>query len=173
MMESKKRWIVLMIILGAFVIFDPYAYAQDDEYTRPTLRGLQGILLHVDPLNPQIEKSGLTTDQIQTDIESKLNLAGIHVLPREEFLKRIGHPYLYVNINISMLQTQITRYVFYIRIELNQEVQLLRSPGIKVSTETWSTGGWGIDFSLDNIRQTVKTQVDKFINAYLAENPKL
>jgi len=172
MIQNKKRCIVLLVILGAFIISDPYAHAQDDETTRPTLRGLQGIFVYVEPLDPQIEQSGLIKSQIQTDTESQLKSAGIRVSTREDFLKGFGRPYLYINVNISMLKTQITRYLFYLRIELNQEVLLVRAPHTKVSTVTWSTGGWGIDFSLDNIRQTVRTQVDKFVSAYLTENPK-
>jgi hypothetical protein len=172
MIQNKERYIALVVILGAFIISDPYAHAQDDETTRPTLRSLQGIFVYVEPLDPQIEQSGLIKSQIQTDTESQLKSAGIRVLTKEDFLKGFGRPYLYVNVNISMLKTQITRYLFYIRIELNQEVLLVRAPHTKVSTVTWSTGGWGIDFSLDNIRETVKTQVGKFVSAYLTENPR-
>jgi hypothetical protein len=171
-MEKRKKKIVLTVILALIICLSTVVFAEDDEDTRRTLRGLKEIFLYVEPLDPQIEEMGLTGKQIQMDIESKLKLAGIKVQPGEEFSKSRGHPYLYVNVNISMLKTQITRYLFYIRIELNQEVALVRTPEVRVSTVTWSTGGWGIDFSSDNIRQTVKSQVDKFINAFLAENPK-
>ena len=171
MIRNKKRYIVCMVILGA-IISDPYADAQDDKTTRPTLRSLQGIFLYVEPLDPQIEQSGLIKSQIQTDAESQLKSAGINVLKREDFLKEFGRPYLYIIVNISVLKTQITRYLFYIRVELNQEVLLVRAPQTMVSTVTWSTGGWGIDFSLDNIRETVKIQVGKFVRAYLAENSR-
>jgi hypothetical protein len=172
MMKKREKKIVLMLIPVLLICLDTVVFAQDDEDTRRTLRGLKGIFLYVEPLDPEIEKMGLTRNQIQMDTESKLKLAGINVQPGEEFAKSSGYPYLYVNVNMSMLKTQITRYLYYIRIELNQEVTLVRTPDTKVSTVTWSTGGWGIDFNLDNIRQTVKTQVDKFISAFLAENPK-
>ena len=161
-----------MIIPALLICLYSVVFAQDDEDTRRTLRGLREIFLYVEPLDPQIEKMGLTRNQIQMDTESKLKLVGITVQPGKEFAKSRGHPYLYVNVNISMLKTQITRYLFYIRIELNQDVALVRTPDVRVSAATWSAGGWGIDFSLDNIRQTVKIQVDKFINAFLVENPK-
>jgi hypothetical protein len=167
-----RIWIVVIVIVATLITLNPSTWGQDDETTRPTLRGLQGVFVHVEPLDPQVEQDGLTKNQIHADTESKLKSAGIKVLTREEFLKLSGHPYLYIGVNISMLKTQITRYLFYIRIELNQEVVLVRTPETKLSTVTWSAGGWGIDFSLDNIRQTVKTQVDKFINVYLAENRK-
>jgi hypothetical protein len=171
-MERWKKWLPLIIIFSVFINLDPSVFGQDDETTRPTLRGLQGIFVYVEPLDPRVEKSGLTKDQIQADTESKLKSAGINVLTKEEFHKGIGHPYLYINVNVSMLKTQITRHLFYVKVELNQEVTLVRTPNVKVSAPTWSIGGWGIDFSLDNIRQTVKTQIDKFINVYLEENPK-
>jgi hypothetical protein len=169
---KTKNWIFPIVIFAAFFSLHSYTFAQDDENTRPTLRGIQGIFVYVEPLDSRIEEMGLIRSQIQTDTELRLKLAGINVLTKEEFLKMNGHPYLYLNVNLSVLKTQITRYLFYIRIELNQEVALVRAPDTRVSTVTWSAGGWGIDFSLDNIRQTVKTQVDKFINAYLAENAK-
>ncbi|NWG03764.1 MAG: hypothetical protein HXY44_13005 [Syntrophaceae bacterium] len=172
MMRNKKGWIFLMAILICFLKPAPFISAQDNENTRLTLRGLQGVSLFVEPLDPQIEMSGLTKVQIQTDTELRLKSAGIPVLVGGEFLKASGHPFLYVDVNISILKTQITRYLFYIRVELNQEVNLVRTPMTKVIAVTWSTGGWGIDFSSDNIRQMVKTQVDKFVNAYLTENPK-
>jgi hypothetical protein len=175
--EEKKRtknnkWIPVFIVLAASISLIPCAFGQDDENTRATLRGIRGIFVQVEPLDTQTENDGLTKDQIQADTELKLKSAGIIVLTKEEFLKLAGHPYLDVSVNISALKTQITRYLFYIRIELNQEVVLVRAPDKRVSTVTWSAGGWGIDFSLDNIREIVKTQVAKFIDIYLAENPK-
>ena len=167
---KNTKWILLTILLVASLIYELPVWGQDDENTRPTLRGLGGLFVNVEPLDPEIEKSGLTQSQIQADTESKLKSAGINVLIKEQYLGLKEHPCLFVTVNLSMLRTQITRYLFYIRIELNQEVVLVRAPNTKVTTVTWSAGGWGIDFSLDNIRQTVKTQVDRFVNAYLAEN---
>jgi hypothetical protein len=172
MVNSKK---CSLIFIASFIFFLDTAssgLAQDDEDTRPTLRGFPGVHVAVEPLNPQIEKDGLTTNQLQKDTELRLRTAGIMALSKEEFQKTIGKPYLYVNVNISILRTQITRYIFYIRLEFNQEVSLVNSPMTIVPAATWSTGGWGIDFSLENIRDIVRNQVEKFVNAYLAVNSK-
>ena len=80
MMKNKRGWIFLKVILTVFVGLAPYVFAQDNENTRLTLRGLKGVSLYVEPLDPQIEKSGLTKNQIQEDTELKLKLAGINVL---------------------------------------------------------------------------------------------
>jgi hypothetical protein len=171
MMNSKKCWFIFIAFTLSFLNLASNGFAQDDENTRPTLRGFQGVHVVVEQLSPPIEKDGLTKSQLQKDTELKLQAAGIKVLSKEEFIKTVGKPYLYMNINISILRTQITRYIFYIRVEFNQDVSLVKSPMV-VPAVTWSTGGWGIDFSLENIRDLIKDQVDKFVNAYFAANLK-
>jgi hypothetical protein len=171
-MTSSKSWFMFTAFFMFFLNLASSGFAQDDADTRPTLRGFSGVYVVVEPLSPQIEKEGLTTDQLQKETEAKIRTAGVKVLSKEEFLKTPGKPYLYVNTSISILRTQITRYIFYIRLEFNQEVSLMKAPGTIVPAATWSTGGWGIDFSLENIRDILKNQVDKFIDAYLAMNPK-
>lgn len=171
MTNSKKCCFILMVFAFSFLNLGSKVSAQDDEQTRPTLRGFQGVHVVVEPLSPAIEKSGLSTSQLQKDTESRLQTAGIKVLSKEEFLKTAGKPYLYVNVNISVLRTQITRYIFYIRVEFNQDVSLISSPMV-VPAVTWSAGGWGIDFSLENIRGVAKDQIEKFVKAYCAVNLK-
>lgn len=171
MMNRGKRSFIFIVFALVFLNFGSNVFAQDDEETRLTLRGFQGVHVVVEQLSPTIEKDGLSTNQLQKDTESKLQTAGIKVLSKEEFLKTAGKPYLYVSVNISVLRTQITRYIFYIRVEFNQDVSLVRSPMV-VPAATWSVGGWGIDFSLENIRDVVKDQVDKFVSAYAAVNLK-
>jgi hypothetical protein len=167
-----ERWFVLIALFIIFFDLASNAFAQDDADTRLTLRGFSGLYVAVEPMSPQIEKEGLTTDQLQKDTEAQIRTAGVKVLSKEEFVRTPGKPYLYVNVGISILRTQITRYIFYIRLEFNQEVSLVKTPGTTVPAATWSTGGWGIDFSLENIRAIFKNQVEKFIDAYLAMNPK-
>ena len=160
-----------MVFALSFLNLGSHVFAQDDEETRPTLGGFQGVHVVVEQLSSTIEKDGLSANQLQKDAELRLQAAGIKVLSKEEFLKTVGKPYLCVNVNISILRTQITRYIFYIRVEFNQDVSLVRSPMV-VPAVTWSVGGWGIDFSLENIRDLVKDHVDKFVNAYFAVNLK-
>jgi hypothetical protein len=170
-MSSRKGWPIFFCFLS-FLSLASNAFAQDDAETRLTLRGFSGVYVVVEPLSPQIENEGLTTDQLQKDTEAKLRTAGVKILSKEEFVRTPGKPYLYVSVNISILKTQITRYIFYVRLEFNQEVSLMKAPETVVPAATWSTGGWGIDFSLENIRDTMKNQVEKFVNAYLAVNRK-
>ncbi len=171
MRRNRKSGFILIALILSFFHLPSNGLAQDDEETRLTLQGFQGVYVVVQQLSPIIEKNGLTTDQLQKDTESILQKAGIRVLPRGEFLKTAGKPYLYVNANISMLRTQITRYIFYVRVEFNQDVSLVKSSMV-VPAVTWSTGGWGIDFSLENVHEVIRNQVGKFVIAYSAVNLK-
>ena len=171
-MASKKWWFVFITFFVFFSNLAPSAFGQDDEVTRPTLRGFPGVYVVVEQMSPEVEKDGLTTNQLLKNTELKLQTSGVQLLSKEEFLRTPGRPYLYVNASITLLRTQITRYIYYIRLEFNQEVSLVKSPTTIVPAVTWSAGGWGIDFSLENIRDILKKQTEKFVSAYLAVNLK-
>lgn len=142
-----------------------------DKFTRATLRGLKGVWIQIDKLEPEIEKDGLTRNQIQTDVELKLRIAGIKVLTREEWVADISNPSLHVS--PAIVKTKKGRaYVYYINIELNQRIFLERDPNIIAIGCTWSGGVLGMTHSIIEIRDNIKDNVDKFINAYLTVNPK-
>lgn len=150
----------------------PPVFAQDDEFTRPMLRGLRGIHVFVEEINPDVERAGLTRSELQAKTEQQIRRAGIKVLSKEEQVLEKGRPYLYVYLHIIKFGTRITRYLFYIQVQLNQDVYLVRDSTIWGPAVTWSTGGTGIDFDLDNVRSIVKKKVDDFINTFLIMNPK-
>jgi hypothetical protein len=121
--------------------------------------------------NPDAEKDGLTRDQIQTDVELHLRLAGIKVLTMEQRQATPGMPYLYVNLNtVKNRET----YSFSIEITLRQRVNLRRDPNISVAAATWDVRRIGTVGSADlnHVRDDIKDDVDKFINAWLSVNPK-
>lgn len=145
------------------------ALAQDEAQTRATLKGLKGVHIYVEELKPEIEAEGLKRSEIQEDAERELSEGGVPVLSQENLAE--GAPYLYVYLHVFKLPTQTRRYLFYIPVELNQQVLLERDPKIRSAAVTWSEGGVGLDFSLESIRQIVSTQVRKFVTAYRLANP--
>ena len=98
----RKGWFVWIALSMSFLNSASNAHGQDEEVTRSTLRGFSGVHVVVQPVAPQIEKEGLTTDQIQKDTEAKIRAAGMKVLSKAEFLKTPGKPYLDVNANIPL-----------------------------------------------------------------------
>jgi hypothetical protein len=121
-------------------------------------------------LGPEIERAGFTKDQIQTDAELKLRMAGIKVLSREERLKEPGMPFLYVNASVVLRSSP--SFVYHIEIYLGQKVILVRDVKTVSVGYTWSTGSVGITPNPQYIRDKIKDLVDIFINAYLSVNPK-
>jgi len=151
-------------------LFCGNAIARDTELTRPTLKGLKGVYGLVESFDEDIVKDGLTVKTIKTDVELKLRLAGIPVLSLDEFVTTVGSADLYVN--ASVLKYGQRGYIYSVEVAVLQGVSLLRSPGIKTLAETWSVNMFGTAPDLKDVRESIKDQVDQFINAYLSVNPK-
>ncbi len=131
----KMFSVMVMVLVLSSVVYT-------DEFTKLTLKGLKGVDVIVEGLNPDIEKDGLHKSSIQTDVELKLRMAGIKVLTEEESLKESGMPYLYVNVNSGKIKTGF--YVYSILVELKQAVFLSRDVNILCMGSTWSPGSIGI-----------------------------
>ena len=75
--------------------------ADDGDFARATLRGLQGVFVLIEDLSPESERAGLTAQQRQTDVEEQLRHAGMPVLTQEQAFRVQGAPYLYVYCNLT------------------------------------------------------------------------
>ena len=167
--------LVIFLMFLAFAGSAGEVCASDDQLSRNSLRGLQGFDVAVEYHDPDAERDGLTKGQIQTDVELRLRKAGIKVLTSEESLKLpAGSPILYVDVHSVFMKGIIPIYIFSIDVELEQDVSLVRSPDIQVRGVTWSKSMMGtIDKKkLGTVRENINDLVDKFINVYLAANPK-
>ncbi len=80
-MRPKTPFVLASLI--AFTLA-PAILAVDSESTRESLRGIPGVYVLIEHLNPDAESDGLTRTQLRTDVELKLRLAGIKVFTREE-----------------------------------------------------------------------------------------
>lgn len=140
---------------------------------RETLRGLQGVEVLVEGLDPDVEKLGLTREALKADTELQLRQYGIKVLSREEWLTAPGMPYLYIVCNAQLIEG--TGLVAYnVQVELSQQVLLVRDPAIECTAVTWrrsSVGSVGRG-NLRQVRDGIKDDVAEFINDYLAVNPR-
>jgi len=164
----KKLWVVILMLICSSL------YAQTTESQKNSLLGLKGVMVMVADLDPKIKSDGLTESSIQTDVESKLRIAGIKVLTRDENLKEPGNPYLYIKVNSHTSGNRV--HAFQISIKLNQTVFLGRNLKIKVvDCTTWfrvgSIGSIGA-LNVSSLRDDIKDLVDKFTNDYLSVNSK-
>lgn len=170
-----RGWIskVVVALVVALLLLPGVSHALTVK--QETLVGLKGVAVLVEALPPQIERPGLTYDQIQSNIELRLRKAGVKVLGRE-LNDTPGWPTLYVRVG---LVSGSGHCAYSTHVALQEQVTLAR--GFKTYSSIWeadSVGGIvGIvgDIKTGNIMQIwkeVRDGVDIFINDYLAANPK-
>jgi hypothetical protein len=148
------------------------ATASDSEIDRASLKGLRGVFVLVEDLNPPEEQAGLKTADVQTDVEEKLKAAGIPLLSKTQDIDTPGMPTLYISVSVAS-STTTDLWPFSIDVNLEQQATLKRSPDTFVPTAiTWHVGSIGaVDKSnIRSIRDRVNEQVAKFVNAYLKVN---
>jgi hypothetical protein len=163
---------LLVLWLGVAAAAGVSTAAADNEYTRPSLRGLPGVMVAMEHLTPPVDQDGLTVGQLQTAVELRLRQAGIRVLTAEDMVSTPGYAYLYIRVTLTS-SANSGIYGYIIEVHLMQRVRLARDPTQVTTATTWETGWVGTAEALDvgrDVRQHVIARVDQFITAYLAVN---
>lgn len=148
------------------------ATASDSEIDRATLKGLQGVFVLIEDLNPPEEQAGLKTADIQADAEQQLKAAGIPLLSKTQNIDTPGMPTLYISVSVAS-STTTDVWPFSIDVNLEQQATLKRNPDTFVPTAiTWHVGSIGaIDKSnIRSVLDRVNEQIAKFVNAYFKVN---
>jgi len=156
------------VAVTALFLFCSTMAAQNSEESRKSLKGIAGFYVSVEPLDPVIEKEGLTANQIRSDVELRLGMAGINVITKEQASQTPGKPLLRIDLAIGSKQGL---YPYALDISAHQMVKLERDQAVVVYATTWSVGSGGIA-GLTNIRAAVRDLVDELINAWLSMNPE-
>ena len=167
-----KRMFSFILVAAACLTGYPNASANQDYFSRPSLRGLQGVEVYIEGIGPEAEQEGLTRDKIQAEIEQRLRQSGITVIYTHESHKTPGAPYLHLDLDLKK-DLQMDQYVYSIKAELKQLVTLTRNPNIMVNGTTWSTPrehGTTTTPGLGKIQNSIYNHVDMFIDAYRTVN---
>lgn len=138
------------------------------------LKELEGVLVLVEYIQPELEKYGLTRRVLHIDTELLLRQYGINVLNHEETLPKAGYPYLYIDVSVVM-EEEFPMAAVAITVELHEKVLLLREPKrICLGACTWQREKMVLCgfLRIKDIREVVKEYVNEFIYDYLAANPK-
>lgn len=176
-MRNKKVWSIVILIV--FALYSE-SIGIDTQESRETIKGIQGFHVFVDVAS-DLREIGINGEQIQTDTELKLRLAGIRVVKMSEAKSIPGKPALYIfimGLKIPKLPMESPVYAFYIRVSVLQMALLERNLIVSDWMPTWSTDYIGVRGSLNpdtiqkHIRDVNKDLIDKFVNAYLSANPK-
>lgn len=150
------------------------ASAQIGVIPRETLRGLPGVSVLVERMDPDAERDGVTQSHLQANVERRLRKAGIPVLTNQEQYATPGAPYLYVNVSTLKSTELAGLYAYAIQVSLAQTVILERDPSTITTATTWNVGSVGMvgGARLRGIRDSLGDHVDHFINDFLAVNPQ-
>jgi hypothetical protein len=164
-----KKEIVVLATAMAVVFFCvlPFAFAEDKEITRLTLRDIKEVVVVIESIEPEIQNLGLTQDQVRTDVESKLREANIAIAP--DIVRGRPAVYLYVQV---VRPEKIDRLFYSISLSLLQNVVLERDPGVKTNTDTWMARVLGMSSGIEAIRSDIRSLVDQFIEDYRKANQK-
>ena len=172
----RMRIVLFSMMVCCMLVVKPAAYGVDTELTRRTMSGLQGVNVMVEELQPNIRKYAqrfnLTKEQLQKEIQQRLQKAGIQVLTGDAWLKTSGRPVLYVNVNTHEYEKYW--YAFDVTVNLDQIVVLEADPKLKTLASTWDISMTGVANigTLNTIRSNVEILIDRFIQAYRSVNPK-
>jgi hypothetical protein len=171
-MINKKYWGFFLGVILVLLTITSFSLAGQNSIQQESLRDLKGVFISVESLAPEIQKDGLTKDRIRKEVELMLRKAGIKTLSKKEWFDVEGSPCLYVNAHVLKLRST-REYIYSVNISFKQTVYPSRKPVEITGAATWTIGGIiGITADLDKIRASVKEQVEEFIKAYLAVNPK-
>jgi hypothetical protein len=168
---SVCRVLIGLAVLGGLIGLPALGRCADDgDFARATLRGLQGVYVLIEDMKPDIERAGLTTQQLQTDVEGQLRHAGLPVLTKDQAFRVQGAPFLYVYVHLLPHPIGLTAYS--ILVEVNQRASLDLT-GSSAYVSTWSVQRLGTVGSrhLAKIQNDIRSQVDHFINVYHSVNP--
>ncbi|MBP1742143.1 MAG: transcriptional regulator, Fis family [Deltaproteobacteria bacterium] len=163
---GKKRIVMLATAIAVvFLYVIPFAFAEDKEITRLTLRGIKEVNVVIETIEPEIEQLGLTQAQVQADVEAKLRGANIAVAPQIER----GRPAIYLYVQVIRPE-KINRLFYSISLSLLQNVILERDTEVKTNTNTWLVRVLGMSSGTEAIRSDIRSLLDQFIDDYRKAN---
>jgi|RhiMetdeSRZDD1v2_1073273.scaffolds.fasta_scaffold62208_5 hypothetical protein len=160
-----------LVLIGMLVVPGMQVWALDDEAARETLKGLTGVVVWVGDIAPEIEQSGVTKQQVQTEVERQMRRAGISVFSSQD----AGAPpdMALFTVSVTTLRHTGGLYAYAIDLTVYQAAALLRDPTPR-SLATWTVGSIALVEASDlrAIFTSVSQKVDQFIQAYRAVNPR-
>jgi hypothetical protein len=132
---------------------------------RDTLRGLPGVEVAVEQLEPELERDGLTGAAVRADVVQRLRAAGVAVYASQNENPSEAKPYLYVDVNGVRLGGQ-NLYAIAVQVQVRQT---LRSPVTSsniVDAMTWDARTvLAVRRSdLASVRTIIQEYVDHFID---------
>ena|SRR5262245_22444965 len=163
----------VLILLGLTLWWPTGGFAFTADKSE-TLRGLREVSVLVEYLPDDVERDGVSREQLTRDIEGRLRQAGLRVLTISEIASSPGAPYLYVAVYpITGPSANLTGYA--IGLTFKQLVHLSRDPSTEFFATTWegpAPPSWLSAPRGSDLRTRISEAVGRFIIDYRTVNPK-
>lgn len=154
-----------ILLVALLAVFRGGANAGDAVLDRATLGGLKAFNIVIDPLDPQLEKAGLSADALRSRIDTRLRHAGIPI--DSNAIEFIG-----LRIDSALLPKK-GPYGLCFLLAFYQPVILSRDQKIRTATQTWDVHMMlvvppksMVQAALDTVDQIA----DQFVTAYRSVN---
>ncbi len=174
---NGSRYWNLHLLAIAIVCLCLAVVASAESWQVESLKGITDVSVQVADLTADDRQYGLSRDQLETDLELKLRLAGIRVVSGDTATAGSFH----LRAHLWPITTENTGRLIAVmtwwRLEFRQSVHLARRPEVVIpQVATWSDSQvWYSSsrlFTPDKIRKAIRDATDKFINLYLEANPR-
>lgn len=141
---------------------------------KEVLRGLKGVKVVVEPINPEVQRLGLDANQIKSNVEDKVRKVGIKIF---KSFQPPAMTALYINVHTLIPYQAKTIVVYSINVMVYENVYLKRDIGTVGDLKEVRAADWILSLvgllsanRVNDIYKKVELQVDKFISDYLAMN---
>jgi hypothetical protein len=155
-----------ILLVALLAVFGTALSAGDGSLDRATLRGLKAFNIVIDPLDPQLEKAGLSADALRARIDTRLRHAGIPL--DNNAIEFVG-----LRIDSAELPRR-GPYGLSFLLAFYQPVLLSRDQKIRTATQTWDVHTMVVaapKAMVDAALETVDQITDQFVTAYRSVNP--
>ncbi len=155
------------ILLIAALLLPPATHAAGDApLDRATLKGLKGVSVVIDVIDPQLEALGVTREVMLSRLLSRLQARHIAIDPNAvEF----------VGLRMTAVRAGRGPLAISLTLGLYQPVLLSRNHEMKTSTQTWEVESVLLadpKILITACRESADELADRFAAAFLAINPE-
>jgi hypothetical protein len=172
-MQTRKK---MNLTIFAMIFLLGGAAANSSARLNPlqeSLRGIKAIDIAV-VCSEEIRDADLTQQDIQQDIQTQLEEAGVKILPRQTGETDGERCRLMVLVKVYR-PADLKTFIYNLKVYFVQKVALERMPEVKVDAVTWELS-WLAHGSKERIAETIpanlKIMTDNFIRDYRLANPR-
>lgn len=160
----------MRLLLIALVFATPWTVTAQgmEDSERRGMRGLEGVRLLVEKLDPAAAQIGITEAGLRAEVEAHLRKGEVPVLSQEQFDRTKAKPYLYVSLNIVC---DAKTCVHGVNLRLIQSAAVTN--GASLMAGTWQRGSIGVNKraeTREKILFAIERRLEAFIATFQAEN---